>query len=183
MFGKKLEEIMKEKKIKVKELSIAADITEGFISDIRKGRSLPSVDKLARIMENLDLSEKEELELYEEWEKSSSPISFTEKYEKLKTENKKIKELLVYFSSEKQLENIVLENEKLKLENMELSIYKKMFLLLPKEDCMSLMKIIMKDIEYTMKDEGIFEENKNEIYEIREILSKDLNIIFDKKDK
>ena len=65
MFGKLLENKMKEKGIRVKDLSILADITEGYISDLKKEKSVPRRDKLEAILNNIPLSKEEKEELYE----------------------------------------------------------------------------------------------------------------------
>ena len=59
MFGKLLENKMKEKGIRVKDLSILADITEGYISDLKKEKSVPRRDKLEAILNNIPLSKEE----------------------------------------------------------------------------------------------------------------------------
>lgn len=169
-FGKKLEIIMKKYKIRVKDLSIACDITEGYISDIKKGRSLPREDKMLRILENLNISSEEKENLKDLWEKETSPKSFVAKFENLENQNQKLKEMINSKYDNNTfllLENKEKEIKKLKEEKVSLEKYKKLLLLLSKEDLKYTLNRIIKDIEYNLKENNSYEENKFEIEELK----------------
>lgn len=173
MFGKKIEEIIKTKRIKSRDLAIAANVTEGYLTDIKKGRALPREDKLIRIIDALELKESEREELYFLWEKSMSPQNFVERFEELEKENKQLKSLI------NQRENINIDSirnkyenkiKKLEDEKKDLEKYKALLFLLPKEDRIFFVKKILKDIENNLKITGKTRVLGRELSEIKEIL-------------
>lgn len=137
MFGNLLSEVMKKYRIKGKEISIQTGLTEGFISDIRKGKSLPKKDNLQKILENIPITINEKEELIECWEKENSPNSFIERYEKLK-ENFDILNNFFLQNNMGDCKEFILKLEKenfdLKKEINELKLYKEFFKLLHDDD-------------------------------------------------
>lgn len=173
MFGKKIEEIIKVKGIKSKDLAIAANVTEGYLTDIKKGRALPREDKLIRIIDALELEEREKEELYFLWEKGMSPQNFVERFEELERENNQLKSLI----NQKEKINIdSIRNEyenkikKLEDEKKDLEKYKTLLFLLPREDRVFFVKKILKDIENNLKITGKTRVLGRELIEIKEIL-------------
>ncbi|WP_303189290.1 hypothetical protein [Fusobacterium ulcerans] len=170
MFGKLLEEIMKKKKIKVKELSILSDVTEGYISDIKKEKAIPRKAKLDAILENMQLNDLEKEELFSAWEKDSSPRTFVEKYELLEKENAEYKELLSKLENSNLIDQIKLQkkvNEKLEKEKEKFELYAQLFKMLSEEDRKFVVKMILRNIEFDMREAGKYEENKKEIEKLK----------------
>lgn len=167
MFGKLLENKMKEKGIRVKDLSILADITEGYISDLKKEKSVPRRDKLEAILNNIPLSKEEKEELYEAWERDSSPYSFVKKYDNLVEENKHLKELISDKEENMSLIDQLKVQKKLteKIENQKnrYKLYMELFAMLDEEDRKYMLKQILRNIECNMREQGIYVENKKEI--------------------
>ena len=167
MFGKLLENKMKEKGIRVKDLSILADITEGYISDLKKEKSVPRRDKLEAILNNIPLSKEEKEELYEAWERDSSPYSFVKKYDNLVEENKHLKELI----SDKEenlswIDQLKVQKkltEKIENQKNRYKLYMELFAMLEEEDRKYMLKQILRNIECDMREKGIYAENKKEI--------------------
>ena len=167
MFGKLLENKMKEKGIRVKDLSILADITEGYISDLKKEKSVPRRDKLEAILNNIPLSKEEKEEMYEAWERDSSPYSFVKKYDNLVEENKHLKELISDKEENMSLIDQLKVQKKLteKIENQKnrYKLYMELFAMLEEEDRKYMLKQILRNIECDMREKGIYAENKKEI--------------------
>lgn len=167
MFGKLLENKMKEKGIRVKDLSILADITEGYISDLKKEKSVPRRDKLEAILNNIPLSKEEKEELYEAWERDSSPYSFVKKYDNLVEENKHLKELISDKEENLNLIDQLKVQKKLteKIENQKnrYKLYMELFAMLEEDDRKYMLKQILRNIECDMREKGIYAENKKEI--------------------
>ena len=167
MFGKLLENKMKEKGIRVKDLSILADITEGYISDLKKEKSVPRRDKLEAILNNIPLSKEEKEELYEAWERDSSPYSFVKKYDNLVEENKHLKELISDKEENLSLIDQLKVQKKLteKIENQKnrYKLYMELFAMLEEEDRKYMLKQILRNIECDMTEKGIYAGNKKEI--------------------
>ncbi len=167
MFGKLLENKMKEKGIRVKDLSILADITEGYISDLKKEKSVPRRDKLEAILNNIPLSKEEKEELYEAWERDSSPYSFVKKYDNLVEENKHLKELISDKEENLSLIDQLKVQKKLteKIENQKnrYKLYMELFTMLEEDDRKYMLKQILRNIECDMREKGIYAENKKEI--------------------
>lgn len=171
MFGKLLENKMKEKGIRVKDLSILADITEGYISDLKKEKSVPRRDKLEAILNNIPLSKEEKEELYEAWERDSSPYSFVKKYDNLVEENKHLKELISDKEENLSLIDQLKVQKKLteKIENQKnrYKLYMELFAMLEEEDRKYMLKQILRNIECDMREKGIYVENKKEIDKLK----------------
>ena len=167
MFGKLLENKMKEKGIRVKDLSILADITEGYISDLKKEKSVPRREKLEAILGNMPLTKEEKEELYEAWERDSSPYSFVKKYDNLVEENKHLKELISDKEENLSLIDQLKVQKKLteKIENQKnrYKLYMELFAMLEEEDRKYMLKQILRNIECDMREKGIYAENKKEI--------------------
>lgn len=174
MFGKLLENKMKEKGIRVKDLSILADITEGYISDLKKEKSVPRRDKLEAILNNIPLSKEEKEELYEAWERDSSPYSFVKKYDNLVEENKHLKELISDKEENLSLIDQLKVQKKLteKIENQKnrYKLYMELFAMLEEEDRKYMLKQILRNIECDMREKGIYAENKKEIDRLKKKL-------------
>lgn len=175
MFGKLLENKMKEKGIRVKDLSILADITEGYISDLKKEKSVPRRDKLEAILNNIPLSKEEKEELYEAWERDSSPYSFVKKYDNLVEENKHLKELISDKEENLSLIDQLKVQKKLteKIENQKnrYKLYMELFAMLEEEDRKYMLKQILRNIEcgYEMKKE-FMQKIKKEIDRLKKKL-------------
>ncbi|MGL5640012.1 MAG: helix-turn-helix domain-containing protein [Cetobacterium sp.] len=172
MLGEKIEKIIKEKKMRSKDISLISGITEGYLSDIKKGRAIPREEKFKQLIKALKLTKEEEEEVIFLWEKESSPKEFVKKYEILEKENKILKEQLT--DSEK-ISSIIQEYEaKMKLivnENEELKKYKLLLFLLPKEDRVFFIKKILRDIESNMKIKGKSRMFSKELDEIKKMLT------------
>lgn len=171
MFGKLLEQRMKEKSIRVKDLSILADITEGYISDLKKEKSVPRRDKLEALLNNIPLSKEEKEELYEAWERDSSPYSFVKKYDDLLEENKHLKELI---SNKEENMNLIDQlkiqkklTEKIENQKNRYKLYMELFAMLEEEDRKYMLKQILRNIECNMREKGIYVENKKEIDKLK----------------
>lgn len=177
MFGKFLEEIMAKKKIKVKDLSILSDITEGYISDIRKGKAIPRLPKFNAILENLNLSKEEKDKFISIWEKESSPETFVKKYEILEEKVKNYEEILKTIPENDLVEQLKIQkniNLKLEKEKNECILYKQLFEMMSEEDKKYTLKNILRAIEYEMREQGIYQENKKEIEKLKKEILKQI---------
>lgn len=177
MFGKMLEDIMTKKKIKVKDLSILSDITEGYISDIRKGKAVPRLPKFNAILESLNLTTEEKQELIDVWEKESSPETFVKKYEILEEKVKEYEDIIKDIPENDLMEQLKIQkniNIKLEKEKNECLLYKQLFDLLPEEDKKYTLKNILRTIEAEMREQGIYQENKKEIEKLKKEISKEI---------
>ena len=171
MFGKLLEEKMKEKAIRVKDLSILADITEGYISDLKKEKSVPRREKLEAILNNIPLSKEEKEELYEAWERDSSPYSFVKKYDNLVEENRHLKELISNKEENMSLiDQLKIQKkltEKIEKQKEKCKLYMELFAMLEEEDRKYILKQILRNIECNMREKGLYAENKKEIDKLK----------------
>lgn len=177
MFGKMLEEIMSKKKIKVKDLSILSDITEGYISDIRKGKAIPRLPKFKAILESLNLTSEEKENLTNVWEKESSPETFVKKYEILEEKVKNYEEIFKDIPENDLLEQLKIQkniNLKLEKEKNECILYKQLFEMMSEEDKKYTLKNILRAIESEMREQGIYQENKKEIEKLKKEISKQI---------
>lgn len=167
MFGVILEKIMKNNNIRVKDLAIAADITEGYISDLKKERSVPRENKLESILLGLKITDIEKEDLIKAWEKDVSPKSFVIKYEKLELENKNLKEMIKDKKLKELLEVKNNEIEKLRNEIENLKKYKEIFEMLKPDDLKTTLERIIKDIELEMYKNNSYKENKKDLEALR----------------
>lgn len=141
MFGYLLKEIMKKYKIKGKELSVYSDLTEGFISDIKKGRCLPRIENLNKILDLIPMTTEEKLKLQKKWEKERAPKSFVKRYDELE---EKYNLLYSFYlkSLDKDTKKLILEimkeNELLKKEQIKLKLYKEFLKPLTEDDLIYL---------------------------------------------
>lgn len=177
MFGRCLEEVMTKKKIKVKDLSILSDITEGYISDIRKGKAIPRLPKFQAILDSLNLSAEEKENMINIWEKESSPESFVKKYEILEEKVKNYEEILKDIPENDLLEQLKIQkniNLKLEKEKNECIMYKQLFEMMSEEDKKYTLKNILRAIESEMREQGIYQENKKEIEKLKKEISKQI---------
>lgn len=177
MFGKMLEETMAKKKIKVKDLSILSDITEGYISDIRKGKAIPRLPKFKAILESLNLTAEEKENMTNVWEKESSPETFVKKYEILEEKVKNYEEILKNVPKNDLLEQLKIQkniNLKLEKEKNECILYKQLFEMMSEEDKKYTLKNILRAIESEMREQGIYQENKKEIEKLKKEILKEI---------
>lgn len=140
MFGILLKTTMKKYDITGKNLSIFTNLTEGFISDIKTGKTLPREENLNKILDSLQISNSEKLTLRIAWEKSVSPLSFVKRFEELENDY----EILASFyimnditdlsSIKNSILNLVKENQKLEIENKILKQYRDFFNLMHEDD-------------------------------------------------
>ena len=175
MFGKMLEDIMAKKKLKVKELSILSDISEGYISDIKKGKAIPRLPKFNAILDSLNLTKEEKEEFINVWEKESSPEAFVKKYEILEEKVKNYEEILNNMEGNNLLEQLKIQkniNSKLEKEKNECILYKQLFEMMSEEDKKYTLKNILRAIESEMRDQGIYQENKREIEKLKKEILK-----------
>lgn len=173
MFGEKLEELIKSKKIKSKDLAIASDVTEGYLTDIKKGRAIPKEEKLKRIVSALELNSEEKEEICFLWEKETSAKQFVKRFEELEKENHFLKKMI---DPKKGVDLLEIRKgyedkiRKMQEENDELQKYKTLLFLLPKDDRIFFVKKILKDIENNLKIKGQTRMLSKELQEIKQIL-------------
>ena len=175
MFCNELIKELKKSGMKSKELALSADLTEGYLTDIKKGRALPKEGKLINILDSLNLDETRKEELYMLWAKESSPKKVIDSFEKLEKENKNLKKLInieEYEKIEKIRNEYEKKIEKIEMEKKEFRKYKTLLFLLPKEDRLFFVKKILKDIENNLKITGRKRILEKELLEIKDILKK-----------
>lgn len=175
MFCDELVIELKRNGMKSKELALSADLTEGYLTDIKKGRALPKEEKLLNILNSLNLDEERKNDLYRLWAKETSPKKFVENFEKIEKENKILKELISakeYRKIEKIQNDYEEKIKKLEIEKKEYQKYKTLLFLLPKEDRIFFVKKILKDIENNLKISGKKRILEKELLEIKDILKK-----------
>lgn len=182
MFAEKFTEILEKYSIRNRKLSFLTGITEGFLSDIKRGRSLPRKEKLMLILDNLPLTIQERDELYNEWERDSSPETFVEKFDALKTDYNLL--IAATGGEEKARTSIEVQRlnnkyvEKLEQEKEKYKLYYDLFMLLPEEDRKFMIKQILSNIEYDLRETRKYEENKLEIEKLKMALRKGIKYDF-----
>lgn len=167
MFGEVLKRMMDKKGVRVKELSYLANITEGYISDLKKDRTSPRKDKLELIIKSLNTTHEEEKELREAWERDVSPESFVKKFDDLLEENKYLKSIV-----ENKEENLALIDqlklqkkvfEKVEKEKNDYKLYKDIFYLLPEKEREYILDIILKTLKLQALENGNYMQVKKEL--------------------
>ena len=103
MFGKILEEMIKNKYEKKTRFAEECGISKGHLSDIITGRTLPREDNLKLMIEKLRLSKNEEELLIKEWSFDKTGNMLRDKYEKLEKENAEMLKVLKSVENEKTL--------------------------------------------------------------------------------
>ncbi|MBR8702280.1 MULTISPECIES: helix-turn-helix transcriptional regulator [unclassified Fusobacterium] len=182
MFGEQLTEILEKYKIKNRKLALLTGITEGFISDIKRGRSVPRKDNLIAILDNLPLTKEEREHLYEEWEREVSPDTFVKKYDELSNKYRLLlnaaggeeegrTKIEIQRINEKYIEKIEAEKEKYK-------IYYELFMMLDEDERKFTIKQIISNIEFNLRTAGKYEENKEEIDFLKDCLKHEIEYEF-----
>ena len=92
--GKILKEIIQEKGFKQKEIAEAAEISTGTLSDILNKRFIGKETTIKNIIEFLNLTKDEELEVWKAWSMDRAEPKAAAYFEKLDRENKKLKKIL-----------------------------------------------------------------------------------------
>lgn len=182
MFGELLERKMKEKSVRVKDLSILTDITEGYISDIKKSKTVPRLDKVERILQNLPITAEEKKELFSAWERDVSPITFVKKYDALVEENEQLKNI-VSFTEENStfIEQLKLQKkltEKIEKEKNKYKLLVDLFLMMSEEDRAYILKQILRNIECDLREKGSYAENKKEIKRLKKEIENGVSVDF-----
>lgn len=103
MFGKILEEMIKNKYENKTRFAEECGISKGHLSDIITGRTLPREDNLKLMIEKLRLSKNEEELLIKEWSFDKTGNMLRDKYEKLEKENAEMLKVLKSVENEKTL--------------------------------------------------------------------------------
>lgn len=157
MFGEKLKQIMKEKKITIVSVKEKTGLSQGYISDVRKGVFLPSEKKLNLIFDVLNLAEDELELLKKEWSLDKSGNEFRDIFIELNQENKNLKSVLKRMTSEKKL---LEEIDELKIYK---EIYELIFGILTPEEIAELINQISEKLEIIAYRKGNYEKVKEKI--------------------
>lgn len=171
MFGELLSQKMKEKSMRLKDLSILTDITEGYLSDIKNDNAVPKRDKFEVIVKVLNLTPEEKDQFLLAWERDSSPLGFVKRYDNLVTENEYLKKVI----DDAENTNVLLEqlkvqkkiNDTLEKQKNRYKLYADLFNMMQEQDKVYMLKLILLQIENSMREQKIFTENKKEFDDIK----------------
>lgn len=87
-------ELLETRKITQKDLCKKIGIAQGYLGDIKKGRTVGSESSIQAIIDGLVLTKEEEHEVWKAWTYEKGHKETMEYYFKLEDENKKLKKIL-----------------------------------------------------------------------------------------
>lgn len=87
-------ELLKTRKITQKDLCKKIGIAQGYLGDIKKGRTVGSESSIQAIIDGLVLTKEEEHEVWKAWTYEKGHKKTMEYYFKLEDENRKLKKIL-----------------------------------------------------------------------------------------
>lgn len=118
MFKEILTDFMYSKGVKGMDLADHLKTSSGYVTDLKKGRTFPSEERLSMIIEFLRLNADEKRKMEEAWSLDRATNSFKAKYAKLEKDNEEMLKVLKSMSKEKdamdELDELKKSSEKLK---------------------------------------------------------------------
>lgn len=165
MFGKILRKLITEKYDSLVQFSEVCGISTGHLNDILNGRSLPKLQKLEIILNNLSpLSEENKKLLMREWAFDKTDGILRDDYNNLINDNKNMLEVL------KEIKN----EEKLLNENKELKEYEKFYNLffenLDVEESKKILNSMLKELKLISLEKGNVEKYKEKFKQIENLI-------------
>lgn len=165
MFGKILRKLIIEKYDSLVQFSETCGISTGHLNDILNGRSLPKLQKLEIILNNLSpLSEENKKLLMREWAFDKTDGILRDDYNNLINDNKNMLEVL------KEIKN----EEKLLNENKELKEYEKFYNLffenLDVEESKKILNSMLKELKLISLEKGNVEKYKEKFKQIENLI-------------
>lgn len=165
MFGKILRKLIIEKYDSLVQFSETCGISTGHLNDILNGRSLPKLQKLEIILNNLSpLSEENKKLLMREWSFDKTDGILRDDYNNLINDNKNMLEVL------KEIKN----EEKLLNENKELKEYEKFYNLffenLDVEESKKILNSMLKELKLISLEKGNVEKYKEKFKQIENLI-------------
>lgn len=164
MFGETLKILMDEKNIGVAKFKRLTGISAGYMSDLQKGKYLPSTERLEIIIKTLNLDEDEENKLKEEWSFSKTSGILAHKYNTLKENNKNMKNVLKSVKKETELVEEIRALEVYK------KIYDILFGHLSEDEAKELLKAISEKLEIFARRKNKFEQVSEKIERLNSII-------------
>lgn len=178
MFGELLTKKMKEKSLRLKDLSILTDITEGYLSDIKNDNAVPKRDKFETITSVLGLTPVEKDNFLLAWERDSAPAGFVKRYDNLKIENEHLKKMIDDDNTNSLLDQLKMQkklNENLEKQKNKYKLYADLFGMLKPEDRNYMLKLLLLQVESNLREEKIFLENKKDFETLKKALEDGLD--------
>lgn len=180
MLGEMLSKKMKEKSLRIKDLSILTDITEGYLSDIKNGNAVPKREKFETITSVLGLTPEEKDQFLYAWERDSSTAGFVKRYDNLKLENEYLKKMLDNTEDTNTLlDQLKLQkklNDNLEKQKNKYKLYADLFSMLREEDRNYMLKLLLLQVEAGLRENKIFLENKKDFEILKKALENGLNM-------
>lgn len=166
MFGKILEEMIKNKYDNKTRFAEECDISKGHLSDIITGRTLPREDNLKLMIEKLRLSKKEEELLIKEWSFDKTGNMLRDKYEKLEKENAEMLKVLKSVENEKALMKKIED-----MKNYE-EFYESVFKNLTTEEAQEVLTAISDKLKLIALKKGKLDQVNEEFKNLDNIIQK-----------
>lgn len=166
MFGKILEEMIKNKYDNKTRFAEECDISKGHLSDIINGRTLPREDNLKLMIEKLRLSKNEEELLIKEWSFDKTGNILRDKYEKLEKENAEMLKVLKSVENEKILMKKIED-----MKNYE-EFYESVFKNLTAEETQEVLTAISDKLKLIALKKGKLEEVDEDFKNLDNIIQK-----------
>lgn len=166
MFGKILEEMIKNKYENKTRFAEECDISKGHLSDIINGRTLPREDNLKLMIEKLRLSKNEEELLIKEWSFDKTGNILRDRYEKLEKENAEMLKVLKSVENEKTLMKKIED-----MRNYE-EFYESVFKNLTAEETQEVLTAISDKLKLIALKKGKLEEVDEDFKNLDNIIQK-----------
>lgn len=166
MFGKVLEELIKNKYDNKTRFAEECNISKGHLSDIITGRTLPREDNLKLMIEKLNLSNSEEELLIKEWSFDKTGNMLRKKYEKLEKENAEMLKVLKSVENEKTLMKKIED-----MKNYE-EFYERVFKGLTPSESKEVVKAISDKLKLIALNNGKLEKVKDDFEELEKAIEK-----------
>lgn len=166
MFGKVLDEMIKEKFQSKTEFAKLCNFSNGHLTDLIKGRTLPKEENLQMIIEILRLDKTKKEILEKEWGLDKAGEFLRKKYEKLEEDNRNMFEVLKRVENERILMGKI---DKMKVYEM---FYNNIFSGLNVEESKAVLKAIRDRLMLIAIDKKNVEKTKEKFEKLDKIIEK-----------
>ena len=166
ILGKKIKEIMKENNIKTIELVKNTGVSQGVISNIRRGDKLGRKDTIEKIINYICKTENEKKDILKAWSIERGHIDIQNEYSKIEKEADNIKKVL------SEVQPILNEKKKEKENTGEFEEIEKVIQILGPNAKKMLLETVLEKYIVELDKKGKYEEAKQSIKKIKELIKK-----------
>lgn len=166
MFGKMLEELIKEKFQNKSEFAKLCNFSNGHLTDMIKGRVLPKEENLKLIIEILRLDSEKKENLKKEWSLDKAGDWLRKKYNQLEKENQDMLEVLKKVEKERTLMEKIDEMKVYEI------FYDTIFSDLNPEEIKLVLEAIRDRLKLIALDNGSLEKTKVKFDNLEKIINK-----------